>query len=105
MVEDARAMVAETGERSYEAELHRLRGDLLHEKAKRTGRKSGLETQAEEALRTATGIARSQGHGLSSRVPYWRCAACEGCGGAPRRPAGCSARRTPGLRRDWTPPT
>src|SRR5262249_35186578 len=61
VVEDARAMVAETGERSYEAELHRLRGDLLREKAKRTGRKSGLETQAEEALRAAAGIARGQG--------------------------------------------
>jgi hypothetical protein len=58
---EAIATVAATGDRSYEADLHRLKGDLLRQKAAEAGPKSGLEAQAEESIREAIAIARRQG--------------------------------------------
>lgn len=57
VIDEALAMHADG---SYEADLHRVKGDLLRRKAERAGRKSALETQAEVALREALAIARRQ---------------------------------------------
>jgi predicted ATPase len=56
-VAEALAELETCGERIYEAELHRLRGELLL--AQSRGRRS--EPQAEESFRKAIEIARRQG--------------------------------------------
>jgi adenylate cyclase len=61
VVEEALATVAETGERAYEAELHRLKGELLAQLGPRAGRKDGSDGAAEECLRHAVAVARRQG--------------------------------------------
>src|SRR5262249_48170007 len=62
VLEDALATQAETGEHSYEADLHRLKGELLLlSGARRTRRKGAIETVAEESLEQAFAIGRRQG--------------------------------------------
>jgi DNA-binding winged helix-turn-helix (wHTH) protein/predicted ATPase len=60
VLEEALATVAETGERSYEADLHRLKGDLLGQLAQRAG-KVGVDREAEACLQHAIAIAHAQG--------------------------------------------
>jgi DNA-binding winged helix-turn-helix (wHTH) protein/predicted ATPase len=60
-LEEALAAVAETGERSYEADLYRLKGELLGQLAKRAGRKAAAGSGVEEWLERALDVARRQG--------------------------------------------
>jgi predicted ATPase len=60
VLDEALATVADTGERSYEAELHRLKGELLRRTSKRIEQKDGMETDAQECFRHALAIARRQ---------------------------------------------
>jgi len=60
-VDEALAIVDETGERSYEAELHRLRGELLGRRAEREGASPADRAEAEACLRRAVDVARRQG--------------------------------------------
>jgi adenylate cyclase len=60
-VEEALARVAETGERAYEADLYRLKGELLAQLGQREGRKPAVDGEAEECLRHAIDVARRQG--------------------------------------------
>ena len=60
-VEEALQIVRDTGECAYEADLHRLKGDLLCQTTKGAARKAGLETRAEASYREAVAIARRQG--------------------------------------------
>lgn len=60
-VAEALAMVEETGDRSYEAELHRLRGELLGQSAAREGAKGQSAEEAEASLRRAVDVAARQG--------------------------------------------
>ncbi len=57
VLDEAATMRVDT---SYEAELHRLRGELLRRKAERAGRRSALERDAEAAMREALAIAERQ---------------------------------------------
>jgi DNA-binding winged helix-turn-helix (wHTH) protein/predicted ATPase len=57
-LDEAFATAAETGERSYEAELHRLKGELL---AQRAGGEAGARAEARACLQRAVEIAREQG--------------------------------------------
>jgi len=57
---EALATAHKNGERHWEAELYRLRGELL-QKAKGKGRKAKTESAAEECFRQAIEIARRQG--------------------------------------------
>jgi predicted ATPase len=57
---EALAMVQKTGERFYEAELYRLKGELLRQKAKGKGQKAKIESEAEECFRQAIDVARRQ---------------------------------------------
>ena len=61
VIEEAIAIMADTGERSNEAELYRLRGDLLRQQAGEKGRKVAIDTRAEQSLEQAMAIARRQG--------------------------------------------
>jgi predicted ATPase len=61
VVEEALATVAETGERSYEADLYRLKGELLGQLGQRAGGKAEVESEARECLRHAIEVARRQG--------------------------------------------
>jgi DNA-binding winged helix-turn-helix (wHTH) protein/predicted ATPase len=70
VAEEGLATVHATGERSYEAELHRLKGELLRRKAETAGRKSPLDAQAAASIRAALVIARRQG----ARSPQLRAA-------------------------------
>jgi predicted ATPase len=70
VLEEALAQVAETGESAYEAELYRLKGELLGQLAQRAGRKADVESQAQECVRQALAIARRQG----ARSPELRAA-------------------------------
>jgi len=60
-VEEGLAIALRTGERAYEADLHRLRGELIGQMAARAGRTSRLEGEAEECFRHALDVARRQG--------------------------------------------
>jgi len=60
-LQEALEAAAGTGERSYEAELHRLKGELLYQLAERGGRRSALEVEARACLEQALGVARRQG--------------------------------------------
>jgi adenylate cyclase len=60
VLEEALATVAATGERSNEADLYRLKGECLRQKAKSAGRKALVE-EAEACLHEALAIARRQG--------------------------------------------
>jgi adenylate cyclase len=60
-VEEALATVEATGERSYEAELHRLKGELLGQIAERTRAKAGTRAEARDCLRRAVDVAHRQG--------------------------------------------
>jgi predicted ATPase len=57
---EALAMVQKTGERFYEAELYRLKGELLRQKVKGKGQKAKFEPDAEACFRQALDIARRQ---------------------------------------------
>ncbi len=56
---EAIAIMGKTGERYYEAELHRLKGDLI---LRRSGVEAepGVQTEAEECFRKSIEIARQQ---------------------------------------------
>jgi TOMM system kinase/cyclase fusion protein len=56
---EALAVVGRTGDRVYEAELYRLKGELMLQQAKAPGAKSKVE-EAEECFWKATEIARKQ---------------------------------------------
>jgi predicted ATPase len=60
MVEEALALVDKNGERWPEAELHRLKGELLLHQAAAAGLKSGLADQAATCFRHALDVARRQ---------------------------------------------
>ena len=59
-LEEALATVAETGEHSYEAELHRLKGELLAQIARRGGTQRG-GSEARDCVRRAVDLAHRQG--------------------------------------------
>jgi predicted ATPase len=63
-VADAWTTVEQTGERSYEAELHRLQGELTLDLWRRNGRKRQTEfgaiAEAEDCFRNALAVARRQ---------------------------------------------
>ena len=61
VVEEALATVAETGECAYEADLYRLKGELLGQLGQRGERKAEVESEADECLRQAVAVARRQG--------------------------------------------
>ena len=61
LLDEALTTAAATEERSCEADLLRLKGELLLQTAKRTARKAAIEADAEAALRQALAIARRQG--------------------------------------------
>jgi predicted ATPase len=61
VIEEAIVIVADTGERSNEADLYRLRGDLLCQQAGQKGRKAAIDARAEQSLEQAIAIARRQG--------------------------------------------
>jgi len=58
---EALATVNKTGERFYEAELYRLKGQLTLQQSKVQGPKSKVEKEAKECFQTAIEIARRQG--------------------------------------------
>lgn len=57
---EALAAVHKTGERFYEAELYRLKGELLLKQSGGPGAESGVHKEAEECFRRAIDIARRQ---------------------------------------------
>jgi len=57
---EALVIVHKTGERYYEAELYRLKGELLLRSGAQ-GLRSGVQKEAEECFRQAIDIARRQG--------------------------------------------
>ena len=57
---EARARVDKTGERWYEAELYRLKGELLRQKAKGKRQRAKTEPEVEACFRQALTIARRQ---------------------------------------------
>ena len=61
VVQEGLAALAETGERSSEAELYRVQGELLHQIAKRSRRNTAMQDKAEASIRRALAIAREQG--------------------------------------------
>src|SRR5262249_47164887 len=61
LLDEALTTAAATEERSCEADLLRLKGELLLQTAKRTARKAAIESDAEASLRQALAIARRQG--------------------------------------------
>jgi DNA-binding winged helix-turn-helix (wHTH) protein/predicted ATPase len=60
VLEEALATVGETGERSYEADLYRLKGELLGQLERHAGREDG-DGEAQECLRHAIDVAQRQG--------------------------------------------
>jgi adenylate cyclase len=60
-VEEALATVAETGERSYEAELYRLKGEILAQLGGPEGQQADGESEAHDCLQRAIDVARRQG--------------------------------------------
>jgi class 3 adenylate cyclase/predicted ATPase len=58
-IDEALAVIATSGERLWEGELYRLKGELLRQKIKGEGQKS--EAEAETCFREALDIARGQG--------------------------------------------
>jgi predicted ATPase len=58
-VAEALAIVGKTGERYYEAELHRLKGDLVL-RSSGVEAEPGVRTRAEECFRKSIEIARQQ---------------------------------------------
>jgi TOMM system kinase/cyclase fusion protein len=60
MVDEALALVDKTGERWPEAELHRLKGEILLQQIAGAGLKSGLVEQVETCYRRALDVARRQ---------------------------------------------
>ena len=61
VLDEALATLAATGEHAYEAELHRLKGDLLCRQPRRGRKDAAVERQAEASIRQAVAIARRQG--------------------------------------------
>jgi adenylate cyclase len=61
VIEEALATVAETDDRAYEAELYRLKGELLCQLGESAGRKIDRDAEAHECLQQAVSIARRQG--------------------------------------------
>ena len=61
VLEEALATVSATGERSYEAELHRLKGELLHQLWNARRGRSREMGEARDSLRHAADVARRQG--------------------------------------------
>jgi predicted ATPase len=57
---EALDIVSRTGERWYEAELYRLKGELTLAQSRVQGLASGVSTEAEECFLTAIEIARKQ---------------------------------------------
>src|SRR6185503_18553970 len=60
IVAEGLADVAETGERSYEAELHRIEGELRHEISQHSRRSAATQEKAEASIRRAIAISREQ---------------------------------------------
>jgi predicted ATPase len=61
VVAEAAATVDDTGERSYEPELHRLKGELLGQIAPGRGGDGGSRTEARDCLQRAIALAQLQG--------------------------------------------
>jgi predicted ATPase len=59
IMSQALAEVERGGERYYEAELHRIKGELLFKKAE-TGDRAALEKEAEDSFRQSLALARGQ---------------------------------------------
>jgi predicted ATPase len=57
---EALTIVGHTGERWWEAELYRLKGELLRQKTKEKGQKAKMEAEAEACFHQALTIARQQ---------------------------------------------
>jgi predicted ATPase len=60
-IEEALAAVAETDDRAYEAELYRLKGELLLQLGERAKGKTDREAEAHACLEQALSVARRQG--------------------------------------------
>jgi DNA-binding winged helix-turn-helix (wHTH) protein/predicted ATPase len=60
IVAEGLADVAETGERSYEAELHRIEGELWHEISQHSRRSPATQEKTEASIRRAIAISREQ---------------------------------------------
>jgi predicted ATPase len=60
IVAEGLADVAETGERSYEAELHRVEGELWHQISQHSRRSAATQEKAEASIRRAIAISRAQ---------------------------------------------
>jgi predicted ATPase len=58
---EALPLVSKNGERQFEAELYRVKGELLRQRAKCKGQKADMESEVEICFRQAIDIARRQG--------------------------------------------
>ena len=97
---EALTVVGQTGERSYEAEIHRLTGQLL------LVRSRTYHMEAEACFRRALDVARrQQAKSLELRAAMSLSSAVAAAGQARRGPRRCWHRSTAGSPRGLTPPT
>jgi DNA-binding winged helix-turn-helix (wHTH) protein/predicted ATPase len=59
-LDEALGLVQQSSERCYEAELYRLKGELLRQTARGQGQKTEMESAAEDCFRRAIDVARQQ---------------------------------------------
>ena len=93
ILDEALATVDRLGYRSFDAELHRVRGEILLK------RDPANPAPAEEAFLTAIAVASSRAHAASNFAPRWRSPSSTNRPAAPPTPTPFSRRRSKALRR------